>query len=311
MLNWDDLRVFAAASRSASLAAAGQQLGMDASTVGRRILRLETQLKARLIVRSPNGLQLTQSGNELRELALTVEEAMAATGRPRGAGPVSGVVRVSLPEGLGGVVFVGHLLSQAARYPDLNLELAESGREVDLAYGETDIAVSLARPPAGAGPIEQLGRLEIGLFASPEYVPSGRTPAQISDLEGLRYIRWLERAAIELDPVERAVDGCAKPAVTAASLALQLQAIKDGGGFGFLPEVMGRASGLMRLLPEHVRAFRALWMSSSRELAETARCRAVRAWLREAATTGAPLPSSVVPFGPLGAAAHVKSRRTA
>ena len=65
MFDWDDLRVFLAAARAGSLAAAGQRLGIDTATVGRRIARLETALKSTLLTRSRAGLQLTAAGAQL------------------------------------------------------------------------------------------------------------------------------------------------------------------------------------------------------------------------------------------------------
>ena len=43
-MDWDDLRIFLAVAREESLSRAGRRLGMDASTVGRRVARLETAL---------------------------------------------------------------------------------------------------------------------------------------------------------------------------------------------------------------------------------------------------------------------------
>ena len=40
-MDWDDLRIFLSVSRTESLSGAGRRLGMDASTIGRRIARLE------------------------------------------------------------------------------------------------------------------------------------------------------------------------------------------------------------------------------------------------------------------------------
>ena len=55
MFDWDDLRVFLAAARAGTAASAAQRLGLDATTVGRRIAALETALKSTLFVRSRSG----------------------------------------------------------------------------------------------------------------------------------------------------------------------------------------------------------------------------------------------------------------
>jgi DNA-binding transcriptional LysR family regulator len=312
VLNWDDLRVFGVASRSPSLAAAGQSLGMDASTVGRRILRLETQLKATLLVRSPTGLQLTRAGTELQEVTAKVEKAVASADRPRGAGPISGVVRVSLPSAMGAVVFAGRVLAHAARYPDLTIELAENNGDVDVAHGEADVALSSVQPLPGAGLMEEFGRFEIGLFADGAYLAAEGPPRDVADLARLRYVRCFGHPRTELASAEQLITDRLKPVLTNASLGLHHQMIKEGAGFGFLPVVMAKASGLERILSGEVRGFRALWLSASHEFAETARYRAVRSWLREAAdATGPARTSSVVPFSPAAASGSELSRRRA
>ena len=79
--DWDDLRIFLAAARAGSLAGAGQRLGVDTATVGRRIARLESAFKSTLFIRSRNGLQLTAAGAELLANGVEAEAAMAQAAR--------------------------------------------------------------------------------------------------------------------------------------------------------------------------------------------------------------------------------------
>ena len=65
-MDWGDLRVFLAVARAESLSRAGRRLGMDASTVGRRIARLETALGRVLFAKTPQGYALTPEGQRLR-----------------------------------------------------------------------------------------------------------------------------------------------------------------------------------------------------------------------------------------------------
>ena len=64
-MDWDDLRVFLAVARTESLSGAGIRLGMNASTVGRRIARLETSLGRVLFAKTPQGYALTAEGQRL------------------------------------------------------------------------------------------------------------------------------------------------------------------------------------------------------------------------------------------------------
>src|SRR4051812_2839975 len=104
MFDWDDLRVFLAAARAGSFGGAGQRLGVDTATVGRRVSRLETVLKSTLLVRSRTGLQLTAAGARLAEVAAEAEAWMAAAERLAEPDIVAGTVRISASEGFGASV---------------------------------------------------------------------------------------------------------------------------------------------------------------------------------------------------------------
>ena len=75
-MDWDDMRIFLAVARGESLSAAGRKLGVDASTVGRRIARLEQSLGAKLFVKTPQGYELAAEGLRLVPHAEAAETAL-------------------------------------------------------------------------------------------------------------------------------------------------------------------------------------------------------------------------------------------
>ena len=80
-MNWDDYRFFLAVARTGKLSSAGQQLGVDHATVGRRVKALEESLKVHLFDRSPQGYSLTDEGQKLITLAEGMETSAIATKR--------------------------------------------------------------------------------------------------------------------------------------------------------------------------------------------------------------------------------------
>ena len=74
---WDDVRVFLAAYRLLSLGMAAARLGLDTSTVSRRIAAFERELGVRLFERSREGLQRTLAAEQLFEAAEAMEAAHA------------------------------------------------------------------------------------------------------------------------------------------------------------------------------------------------------------------------------------------
>jgi DNA-binding transcriptional LysR family regulator len=177
-LRWDDVRVFLAAVRHRSLAAAGERLGLDTSTVSRRLGALEEALGSRLFERTREGLLLTRPG----ELVVPAAEAMeVAVGRfARDASGVDavaeGIVRVSAASGMADNFVAPALVRLREKYPRIRVELDASTRPVDLTRHEADLALRSVAPRgadlvvtkvavapwiAAGSPslIEQLGRL--------------------------------------------------------------------------------------------------------------------------------------------------------
>ena len=77
-MNWDDYRHFLAVARTGKLSLAGQQLGVDHATVGRRVKALEAALNTHLFDRSPQGYSLTDEGQKLITIAEGMETSAIA-----------------------------------------------------------------------------------------------------------------------------------------------------------------------------------------------------------------------------------------
>jgi len=166
MFDWDDLRVFIAAARAGTAAAAAKRLNLDATTVGRRIAALESALKATLFVRGRSGLQLTASGARLLETAAAVETAMNAAAEAGRADLVAGTVRISASEGFGGRILAPALPALRARHPELSIELIANPGFMSPLKREVDVAVTLSASQSARLLVEPLTDYELGLFAS-------------------------------------------------------------------------------------------------------------------------------------------------
>ena len=77
-MNWDDARVFLTFAREMSYSGAAKRLGVQHSTVSRRIQSLEKQLSSSLVERDPSGYRLTMAGEALKASALRMEQEMLA-----------------------------------------------------------------------------------------------------------------------------------------------------------------------------------------------------------------------------------------
>jgi DNA-binding transcriptional LysR family regulator len=297
MFDWDDLRVFLAAARAGSLGVAGQRLGLDTTTVGRRVARLESALKSTLFVRSPQGLQLTASGAQLAEIAVHAETAIEAAEQVTRTDVVAGTVRISAAEGFGSSVLAPALPSLLAARPGLRVELAANAGFLSASRREVDMAITLSPPDAQRLVVEPLTRYELGLYAAPSYLAGVGTPREVSDLRDLQIVGYVNDLiyAPELRYLEEIWPDL-RPTLASSSIQAQRAIIAGGGGVGVLPCFL--AGPLTRLLPAKIRLERRFWLSTHKDVHGTARLRAVRGWLRDLVRTEVERLAPGSPAGP-------------
>jgi len=151
MLDRGDLRFFLELARTGTLAAAGRKLGVDNTTVGRRLTALERDLSSKLFARTPDGLVLTAAGESIRTAGEEMEQALLR-GEQRALGAdrkLSGQVRVATTEMLGEVVVLPAVRSLHARHPQIRVDLMTGTGRLDVARREADVALRYARPESG------------------------------------------------------------------------------------------------------------------------------------------------------------------
>lgn len=279
MFDWDDARIFIAAARAGSLARAARRLGMDAATVGRRVARLETALKATLMVRSASGLRLTAVGAQFLEAAGRAEGFMAEAaqaGRPDVSG---GTVRISASEGFGSAILAPALPELVQIAPDIRIELAANSGFLSPTRREVDLAVTLSAPDAARLSVKPLTNYELALYASPAYLDNRGFPVSISALNDHRIVGYVDDLiyAPELRYLDEIMPGLT-PALASSSIRAQREIIAAGGGIGVLPCFL--AANLVRVLPDEVLLRRRFWLSAHQDVSETTRLKIVQRWLK-------------------------------
>ncbi len=280
MFDWDDLRVFIAAARAESATGAARRLGLDASTVGRRIAALEVSLKATLFVRSAQGLRLTASGARLLNAGLAVESAMNAAAEVGGQDIVGGAIRISAAEGFGGQVLAPALPRLRVRHPGLSIELVANPGFMSPLRREVDMTVTLSEPTSRRLLIEPLTDYQLGLYGSAAYLAQHGAPRRAEDLARASLVGYIDDQiyAPELRYLDEVHPGLT-PNLASSSINAQRAMIAAGGGIGVLPCFLGE--GLARVLASEVRLTRRFWIATLREVAATARVRAIRAWMKD------------------------------
>ncbi|WP_206240625.1 LysR family transcriptional regulator [Novosphingobium terrae] len=281
-IDWSDYQAFLAIARSGQLARAGRLAGMDATTMGRRLRKLEARLGATLFEQTREGQILTQAGDKL---LLAIEQmAQAASGiEPATPGKgVSGSVRISVSEGFGSCIVARHLGAFAASHPDLSVDLAASSGFLSPSKREADVAVLLSRPKAGPLIARKLADYALRLYASPAYLqaqPPIRRPADLQSHRLTGYIPDLLYAP-ELNYLSEIAPGMSAD-LRSSSILAQHRMLASGAGVGVLPCFIGDADPtLTRVLPERP-ILRSFWLVTHQDTSSLRRIRAVSDWLTD------------------------------
>ena len=279
MFDWDDLRHFLAAARAGTFAAAGQRTGVDTATISRRVARLETSLKATLFIRAATGLQLTPAGSRLLEVGLEAEAAMQAAARSGDPDVAGGTVRISVAEGFGAHVLAPALPALRRERPALRIELAATAGFLSPSRREVDLAVTLSLPSDARLVVEPLTDYHLALYAAPAYLDRFGAPDTVEGLLDCDLVGYVDDLiyAPELRYLEE-IHPRLRPALSSSSIRAQREIIASGGGVGVLPCFM--AEGLTMVLPGTVQLRRRFWIGTHRDVAETARVRALLHWMK-------------------------------
>jgi len=251
--DWDLFQSLHAVLLAGTLSAAARARGLTQPTLGRHIEALEQQLGAPLFLRSPRGLQPTDLALSLRP---HLEEMAAAAGAAlrdaSGAADSSaGCIRLTASHIVGAEILPPVLADFRARHPQIDIELVLSNHNEDLSRRDADIAVRMARPTQQSLLAKKIGRVSLGFYATQDYVDRHGIPGDIEALRDHTLIGF-DTAPAGLQamlPAGLDVDR-SRFGFRSDSDAAQLAALRAGLGIAACLHLIGRRSGLVRVLPD-------------------------------------------------------------
>lgn len=244
-LRVDDLRYLLALARTGRLVAAGSALGVDHTTVSRRIAALEKSVGVRLVERGADGWELTDMGRSVAESARPIEEAIENVATAAAGGDLAslrGTVRVTAPDGFG-ALFVAPALTRIQRaHPQLAVDLITATRELTLHQSGFDLAIAVGSPQGSRLVTEKLAEYSLSLYAAPEYLDEHGVPDSAGSLRHhvlIFYTGSMLRVG-DLD-LERHLPGVTAR-FSSTNIFAHLEATRAGGGIGVLPDFLARRS---------------------------------------------------------------------
>lgn len=276
VFDWNDLRHLIAVSRHGSTLAAAKVLGVNQSTVHRRLAELEVRTGLALVTRQPSGYRLSEVGETLISQALSVEAAVTALERQIQTlkQDLKGVIRLTCPEPIISRLAQSGLLDRfKERYPELTVEIVTSDRYLDLAGGEADVALRSGEPADESLIGRKICDSIWAVYASKNYIQQHGRPATVADLGGHamigfdgimqnhRVTKWLAEAVPNARIVNRN-----------NSMLGTLSAVKAGIGVAPLPTTLADAEpSLVQALPPVEELTRSWYLLTPPDLRRTPR----------------------------------------
>jgi len=279
-VDWDHLQFFLVLARAKTLTNAARIIGVEHSTVSRRIQALELALGTPLFRREATGYELTMEGLALVPRVEQMEQAFLQIEKPNL--PLQGHVRIGTPEGFG-TAFLAQLLAELSKqYPLLTIDLIPVPKMIKLSHREADIVISIDRPKSGPYIITRLTDYCLKIYGSKGYLESTQAIKKLEDLKNHQFVNYiddliyspelycLERLPLQLNANFRS-----------SSILAQQVAVSAGAGLAILPKFLAENKPeLKQVLQDEVRFIHTFWMLTLVDLQHEPRIKFVWDFLR-------------------------------
>ncbi len=272
MIDWDDVRYFLAVVRAGSVRSAAAGLGVNHSTVLRRIAQLEKRLGAQMFEKLPSGYRLTAAGEEVQELAEQMEASShqletRVLGRDQS---VRGLLRVTLPSPLAGYLLMPDFAEFARLHPDIEMEILSSGELANLTNREADVAIRVVYD-RNTLPLNLHGLKGAELFGG-FYISADRLAAWRAGGTGPRWIA-ISGHGVPAWTSKGEVHATGTPFRT-NDFEAQIAAVRQGIGITTLPCFVGDTDPLLVRVPDtDLHLYGTVWLLTQGEARKTKRVR--------------------------------------
>ncbi|HEV7384352.1 MAG TPA: LysR family transcriptional regulator [Phenylobacterium sp.] len=274
--DWDLFQSLHAVLEAGTLSAAARLRGLTQPTLGRHIETLEQRLGSPLFLRSPRGLQPTDLALELKPHLHDMAAAASAAVRDASgaADSLNGSIRITASEMVGAEVLPPILTDFRRQHPGIIIELMMSNIVDDLSRREADIAVRMAPPTQSALVAKKVGDVQLGFYATPDYLERYGRPGSMAELK--------DHTVIGFDGPARSIRDLAGINVPVSretfdfrsdSDLAQLAVMRAGYGIGVCQPTIARRNGLVRVLSNVVVFNLGVWIVMHENLRASRRMR--------------------------------------
>ncbi|MFC8529646.1 LysR family transcriptional regulator [Nocardia sp. NPDC057227] len=263
----DDLLVLLAVGRSGRFVSAAEELGLNHTTVSRRIAALEHDLGGRVLNRVAGGWELTDLGREALGAAEAVDAAVRALNRGGADRVLEGVVRISSTDGFSGYLAAPAVAEVRRRHPGISVELVTATRRASVQRSGLDLEVVVGQPQVHRAEALQLGEYCLRLYGSRGYLAEFGRPGTVDDLARYPLVYFID-SMLQVDDLDLApaVVPSMRESVSSTNVFVHVEATRAGAGLGLLPCFMAdRHPDLERVLAAEVVVRLSYWLVARHE----------------------------------------------
>lgn len=274
MFNWNDARVFLAVAEEGSTLAAASVIGMNQTTVARRIEALESALKLELFERDNRGFRLTSQGLALLEEMGQMKSA--AVGILNAADQLNrddqGIVRFSGNAEAMQRFGIGLIAKFREENPDIHFEL-----QIDIAWTKDQPPLETSKADIALRPIDEVSgdtlitkkvaEFPLGIYCSQSYKGKFGKPSSLREANDHKFLVYSEEIALVMKAV-RWMNAQLNPSqllYQVNAVSSMAAALQSGEALGLLPCITGDATPELELCFQHPELRHSLWLVASKE----------------------------------------------
>lgn len=264
----DDLLVLLAVGRSGRFVSAADELGINHTTISRRIAALEATLGGRVLTRVTGGWELTDLGRDALAAAEAVESAVKSLAAdPAGNRTLEGVVRISATDGFSAYLAAPAVAQVQRRHPKIAVEIVTATRRASQQRSGLDIEVVVGEPQVHRAKAIRLADYRLGLYGSRQYLRENGIPSGIEDLARYPLVYFID-SMLQVDDLDLASSfaPAMRESISSTNVFVHVEATRAAAGLGLLPCFMAdRHDDLVRVLREEVSVQLAYWLVTRTE----------------------------------------------
>jgi DNA-binding transcriptional LysR family regulator len=257
-MDWDKLKIFHAVAQAGSFTEASGTLNLSQSAISRQIQSLELTLKTSLFERHARGLSLTEDGEILFKTANEVIIHLKAveTSLMEKKDKPSGKLIVTTVVGFGSIWLTPRIKEFMDKYPEMEVEVIVTDKELDLSTREADVAIWMRQPTQLSYIQKKLIDINYHIYGSPKYLEENGYPNTIKDLDKHKFIVYGKGTPSPLSQTDWILKVGKKDSTKRKSVMRVnniyslLLAVESGVGLAALPYYMVQEkSTLVKVLP--------------------------------------------------------------